>query len=66
MVVASKVDSNNIYLDIYCSLSSHPDVPVQNILPGQEVTENYYPLAQVIPRPVRRSWLREHYWWVTS
>ena len=33
----------------------------QNIETGEEITENYFPLAQVIPRPERRSWLRDNY-----
>merc|ERR1711994_1199987 len=37
-------------------------VASKNISVGEEVTENYFPMAQVIPRPERRSWLSQHYW----
>ena len=36
-------------------------VASKNIQAGQEVTENYYPNSQVFARPMRRSWLRDHY-----
>merc|ERR1719471_703052 len=37
-------------------------VASKNISAGEEVTENYFPMAQVIPRAERRSWLSDHYW----
>ena len=37
-------------------------VACKNILPGEEVTEEYFPSVQVLPKDQRRVWLLEHYW----
>jgi len=37
-------------------------VASKNIMEGEEVTEGYFPSAQMIERPERRAWLANHYW----
>jgi len=37
-------------------------VASKNICEGEEVTNNYFPHVQLIPRPQRRAWLGQHYW----
>jgi len=34
---------------------------VQKIYPGEEISENYYPVVHVMPRADRRAWLSEYY-----
>eukprot|EP00092_Neocalanus_flemingeri_P008426 GFUD01009082.1.p1 GENE.GFUD01009082.1~~GFUD01009082.1.p1 ORF type:complete len:676 (+),score=159.68 GFUD01009082.1:46-2073(+) len=51
---------NNTYK--YYAGSTLVLVASKNIYEGQEVTEGYFPSAQMIPRPQRRSWLADHYW----
>jgi len=36
-------------------------VASQTIRAGEEVTENYFPLVHVLPRPERRIWLQQYY-----
>jgi hypothetical protein len=36
-------------------------LPFQTIYPGEEISENYYPVVQVMPRADRRAWLSEYY-----
>ena len=58
VVVASKVRLTS-------RISNRFVLKLQNISAGEEVTENYFPMAQVIPRAERRSWLSDHYWLVS-
>jgi len=51
---------NNTYK--YFAGSKLVAVASKNIYEGEEVTEGYFPSAQMIPRPQRRAWLAEHYW----
>lgn len=51
---------NNTYK--YYAGSNLVVIASKNIYEGEEVTEGYFPTAQMIPRPQRRAWLAEHYW----
>jgi len=51
---------NNTYK--YSAGSTVVAVASKNIYEGEEVTEGYFPSAQMISRPQRRAWLAEHYW----
>ena len=55
--------ANNTY-KFFCG-SQLVVVASKDIQPGEEVTENYFPSVQLIARPERRSWLADHYRYVT-
>ena len=55
---------NNTYK--YYAGSDLVVIASKNIYEGEEVTEGYFPTAQMIPRPQRRAWLAEHYWYMSS
>ncbi|XP_023342115.1 SET and MYND domain-containing protein 4 [Eurytemora carolleeae] len=41
-------------------------VACQKIPVGNEISENYFPVVQILPRPERRSWLSQSYWFDCS
>jgi len=49
-------------IDKYMVGSKTVVLAAKNIKAGEEITENYFPCSSLIPRPERRSWLAEHYW----